>query len=318
MKRNNFFTKFIGVILFILVLLKIDLTRLWQIFTNSNKLIILFTLVIVFPLMLLTKVMRWNYIKRIQKINFSLLDSFHIYVIGLSLGTVTPGKFGEFFKVFYLTKSGYSAGRSFVSVFLDKFVDLLLLMLIAIIGILYFIMFYKLDFLNLLLIALSLLILFFLCLNKRVMRKGIRFLFRYLVPRKSQKIRRYFIDFYRYIILISFTQYCIIFCYTLINWLLYFFIAYLLAISLGIAISFIFLLFAMSLSCLLNLLPISVSGIGVRDVLLIFLFSLAGIGKESAIAFSILILIFLLLPWIFGLISWFIKPLPFKIPNTLY
>lgn len=58
----------------------------------------------------------------------------------------------------------------------------------------------------------------------------------------------------------------------------------------------------MSLVVIIELIPVSISGVGTRDAFLIFVLGLIGIGKESAIAFSLL---YLLTYWFLGLIGFF-------------
>lgn len=78
----------------------------------------------------------------------------------------------------------------------------------------------------------------------------------------------------------------------IITWLLSVFQYYLLAISINLNVSYIFLFLAMSIIALLDALPISFSGIGTRDLGLISLFSLVSINKEYAFSYSFLILLF--------------------------
>jgi uncharacterized membrane protein YbhN (UPF0104 family) len=67
---------------------------------------------------------------------------------------------------------------------------------------------------------------------------------------------------------------------------------YLLALSIGLNLSYMFLLSVVPIVALLDMLPISFSGIGTRDAALILFLSFISIGKEYAISLSFLILIF--------------------------
>lgn len=65
--------------------------------------------------------------------------------------------------------------------------------------------------------------------------------------------------------------------------------AYWISLGLGIEISFIALIWIMSLVSLLQMLPVSISGIGVREGTLILLLSQYGIASSKALAFSLII-----------------------------
>ncbi len=76
----------------------------------------------------------------------------------------------------------------------------------------------------------------------------------------------------------------------IISWIPPFLYGYLLALSIGIDTGVLFFVLVIPVLSLLDLLPISISGIGTRDVALIFLFGLKGISPEQAVAFSLLYL----------------------------
>jgi uncharacterized protein (TIRG00374 family) len=102
----------------------------------------------------------------------------------------------------------------------------------------------------------------------------------------------------------------------IISWIPPFIYGYLLALSLGINIGLFFFILVIPVLSLLDLLPISISGIGTRDVALIFLFGLNGISAEQAVAFSLLYLF--MSYWLIALIGaavYYIYPI--KIPESM-
>ena len=88
------------------------------------------------------------------------------------------------------------------------------------------------------------------------------------------------------------------------------------ALSIGIDVGVLFFVLVIPVISLLDLLPISISGIGTRDVALIFLFGLKGIAPEQAVAFS---LIYLFMSyWLVALIGAGVYfRYPIKIPEEL-
>jgi len=86
-----------------------------------------------------------------------------------------------------------------------------------------------------------------------------------------------------------------------------FFTAYLLARSINIHISFFDISLIIALVWLITAIPISISGVGVRELSMIYLFSLYGIGTEPATALSIYIYIVTVIMGLLGLmfiINW--------------
>ncbi|MFA5212717.1 MAG: flippase-like domain-containing protein, partial [Methanoregula sp.] len=102
----------------------------------------------------------------------------------------------------------------------------------------------------------------------------------------------------------------------LLSWIPPFIYGYLLALSIGIDVGIFFFVLVIPVLSLLDLLPISISGIGTRDIALIFLFGLKGISAEQAVAFSLLYLF--MSYWLIALIGAgvYLK-YPIEIPKEL-
>ena len=94
---------------------------------------------------------------------------------------------------------------------------------------------------------------------------------------------------------------------TSISWLFYISAIFYLSESINLGISYWQVGLFFILSSIIALVPISIAGIGTRDLALIVLFSEIGYAKEDAISFSIIILIMYLFTAIIGLISWLIN-----------
>ena len=87
--------------------------------------------------MIYFKGIRWSYLIRMQGGRYSIWNCFLIYMSTLAIGNVTPGRAGDFAKVFYLKKDlNFSLGKSTANVLLDRVFDLYLLLLLGCAGIL--------------------------------------------------------------------------------------------------------------------------------------------------------------------------------------
>jgi len=78
---------------------------------------------------------------------------------------------------------------------------------------------------------------------------------------------------------------------TVVSYLFYFATVYLIILALGLKVSFVFVVVSYSVVTLVAVLPISISGVGTRDVSLIFFFSLIGISAEKAVGVSLIDLV---------------------------
>jgi len=313
MKIKSFVLKLIGIALFMFILTKIDLKSFFSLLKNINLYYFIGAALIAFPILFI-KAYRWNYLKKAQKINYKLSDSILMYGAGIYIGLLTPGRVGDFIKVLYLKNDGNSAGKSFVSVFIDRLADLLFLMVFGYIGMFFFIhLFRKQVYLLSSLFAAVLLIIIFAATNKKIVKKILKKIFNFLIPAKhKEKIKVNFNDFYRDLKILNKKSIIKVSLLTVLVWLVYFFQMFLLAKALSIDISFVYLAVCACIAGLITLIPISISGIGTRDITLIVLFSFLSISRESAVAVSMLILSMSVVMAIIGLACWLKKPVRFS------
>ncbi|MCK9330677.1 MAG: flippase-like domain-containing protein, partial [Candidatus Cloacimonetes bacterium] len=95
-----------------------------------------------------------------------------------------------------------------------------------------------------------------------------------------------------------------------VSWILAVGYASLLAKSIGIDAGY-YMFLVIPIISMLDLLPISISGIGTRDAALLYLFGIIAIPPETAIAFSILYLVSSYwLVALVGLVFWLQYPIP--------
>lgn len=300
----------IGVFICILIVLKIDLIKTVDILLNLNLYYLAAALAAMIPYFLIISC-RWNMIMKTQEIEYSFKDSLIIYVIGFSAGVITPGKFGEFIKVFYLKNDGHPVGKSFLVTLLDRLFDLFVLIFVAYFSLFVFMkIFEKQIFISSLLLALVVALIIILRYKKAVAKNLLERIYKMLIP---QKIKRNglsnFNDFYTDFQLPNYTQLFPITSLSIVVAIISFISAYLLALSLGINISFLSLVACYSIATLATLIPISIYGIGVRDISLITLFSYIGLSNELAIAFSTLLLITYVISGLICAPAWFMRPL---------
>lgn len=299
----------IGLILLAIIIWRSNLAGIFQSLKNIKIIYLIFAVLMLFPL-LAAKALCWNYLMRRQGIYYNFKESLLIYWAGFYLGFVTPGRLGEFAKIFYLKSDGHSLGKSLVSVILDRVSDLFFLTVFACSGFLFFAVPFQGQILGLLSGIIIFIVLFFVSFRIGLVKFLFKKLFFFFVPAKYQESWQVnFHDFIENIKIYGLGDYLAVFLITGASWFFYYWQMYILARGMNLAIPFLYFAVALTVAGFITLIPISVSGIGTRDIALIFLFSPFLIAKEEVIAFSALVLLMSVAAAFIGFFCRLIKPL---------
>jgi uncharacterized protein (TIRG00374 family) len=221
---------------------------------------------------------------------------------------------GEFVKALYLRQdAGIPLGQGLSSVLVDRLLDLYLLLITAGVGMSVFSLpsyLSRVGVAALLLVALGPLVILIPAARRRVITLLIGAM-SFLGPgRYEEETRLSLGGFQQGLEQLLGIRLLIPVAITLLAYGLFYFQCYLIALALGLPISYAYAAFCVSLASLLSLLPISVSGLGVRDVTFIALLVPLGITAVMAIGYSLLILlVFNVFGAALGALAWFLKPL---------
>lgn len=295
MKSSIKLLSLVGIALFLIILSRINLNDLIEIITHTNVLF-LFLAFLVNCIAIVLKSLKWKIIVNSVKPDFSLKESVVAFFVGFSFSTITPAKLGDFIKVLYITDENCSLGKSISTIVIDRLIDIILLFSIAFIGIYGFSVFYHIEILSIgtiVLIIAGILAGLYIVLNKPLLSALLKPFFNIFVPKHlKSKITLYYDDFFTGLFTFYHDRARFFFSIGvgIISWIPPFVYGYLLALSIGIDTGVLFFVLVIPVLSLLDLLPISISGIGTRDVALIFLFGLKGISPEQAVAFSLIYL----------------------------
>lgn len=290
---------FLGPIIFVWIIKDIDFAGLKEVISTIHPVAYALAAFLWLPIVL-SKTYRWKKIMDIQKIHYSFKDAFLIYGSSSLLGLITPGKIGDFSKIAYLKKDQHSFGRAFLGSFLERVFDLLFVIIFSFIAVFFLplipdfpINYYSLaGWAGLTIAFLSGLLILFYFFKKQFILNFIAEIF--------SDIRQFRIKN------ISF-----VFALSAFVWFFYFFLIYLIAISINLqqSITFFYLSFAAAIALLAGFLPITVVGIGTREAVFIFLLAPLGIAKETVVIFSLLILVNYLALFALNFYCWIKKPL---------
>ena len=270
----------------------ISIKPLWLILSFSGVIIVLGL-----------KSYRWHLLLKQAGIFFSPYNSLRSYFSSYALGILTPGRLGEFIKIYNVRQStGAKLMVSFRTTLVDRLFDLVMLLIFSISWIIIHLIRIEVDYLFAVLISIIILVSLIFILRKITQK---------IVSIKGKKFFKlfYFIDsclldmmggksFYPW--LISLSAY---FFFFLSTWFLF--------RSLNLTVSIIDSGFIICVIGLILLLPISIAGFGPRELSLVYILSLYGISAETALTFSVLqFTVFFAWGGLIGLLFWILNPIP--------
>lgn len=99
---------------------------------------------------------------------------------------------------------------------------------------------------------------------------------------------------------------------TFAAWVLHYSFFIMASRALGMDIPIAVLAGSISASIFVSLLPISLLGLGTRDMVLILIFSRYGLSREAAVSFSFTFVLVYLIMGVIGLICWLTAPFDLK------
>lgn len=281
-KHSNFF-RFLGIVLFIYILTRIDIAGTITAFKEINFAYYLMA-VMFLAFWFLIRTLKWKKLINSVGGNIPANKLFEIMAKGIFWGVVTPGKLGEFWRAQYLAESGaVSKGSAFYTAFMDRLIDLLILGLVAVPGLFILYLrfnveargqFYILSFIAILFLS-------FVFLKKI----GLRRLSKIFV-----KTDNFFNEFDNHFKALKPRLFFELLAYGFLYYLIVITVFYFTALALGIAVPFWYLFLIVAMVWLILILPISFFGLGAREAGFIYFFSIIGVSPSLAVAFSLLAL----------------------------
>ncbi len=302
MRYGRLLQLLVGLAILGILLWKFDLGKIASDVAKSDPLYLLIALAIT-PLTMNLRALRLQRLLMIhdEKVPAGILNE--LGYIGFLLGLVTPSRAGEFVRAYYLTKDHkvpYS--HAIGSIFIDRIIDMITLFVLVNIAIVYFPYVYRENVLKdftwiIPVVTLLFIAGLYLLTKERFLKKAID----YTEKAFSKVLKRdpYVLgqkqasnEFHKTLqnLKNNRKEYVPIF---IINAALWFFVllqAWVVFLALGVNVDIVYTFLAVPFGVLASLLPITVSGIGTRDVALVALFSLAGVPASKALSMSILYL----------------------------
>jgi len=257
------------------------------------------------------KTQRWRILLEMQDIEYAFGSALSAVISAFYVSLITPGRVGDFVKVFYVREGrNVSWGKALSSVLVDRFCDLALIGAMGLTGAYLFSVGSENARLlwagALLILVLTTALLF----NRQVMTRLLVWLASWRSHSGSaSRVEFNLEEFLQGIEALRSPRLLWVGVLTLLTNATFFLAGYFIARSLGLPLDFAFVSFAMAVGTLVSLLPFSFSGVGVRDAALILLFARQGLSADQAVTFSLLLVLVLnVVAGLMGLVAWTAHP----------
>lgn len=285
----------IGPAIFIFILFQVNLQDICQALFYVNPVYLILAIISQIISNIL-KSERWRVIIGLyEKLPFLIVLKASIY--GGLYASVTPARIGEGFKAPFIKNCNLNYPQIFFSIIGDRLLDILTIILAGYFGLIYLRSIIKVDSHILTLIAIVIIatIFFVYYMIKKLRTKD----FKRDVNKISTGIKKWFYENMNLVKenILPFPQKSKLdlqkmilksISLNILSYFFYFITAYFVILAFNLDISFIFVVLIFSVVALLGILPISISGIGTRDVALISFFNILGYSSEKAIAVSMI------------------------------
>jgi uncharacterized protein (TIRG00374 family) len=234
------------------------------------------------------RALRWHLVNQACGIRLPLTKETHIYLASLALGLVTPGRAGEFARVHYLSRLGHASSRAMAAAVVDRLSDLAWMVAAGYMGLAFYV--WEDGWSRFWLPAGV--VLFFGCLFLILRKKSIsaQHAGKQECTGRLNNIKAWVIEIWSNVANLKLSLLAILFMLTAAAWLSQYLQGMVFCKALSLDLGFWDLAIFISIAAFMSVLPVSVAGIGTRDLALVYLFGKVGQASAAAIAFSGLLL----------------------------
>lgn len=289
-KRAGFL---IGFAIFIFLLSRVKIGEVAGLL-SSTKPDFYFGALLLLALLLLLKGLKWKLVLRAQGVSLGLPEAVKYFCVGFFFSSFTPAKLGDFVRALYIS-GGAKLPLALGSVLVDRAIDVALLFIFAVfatVAAYFWLGSQMVPFWLLILLSAILAASFYLLFNEHYLKILLRPMFRAIVPENHKAgLSAGFSELFSSVktVLNRKRVFAGAILVGTLSWVISILFAYLVMLSLGIGLPLAAMFLIYPIVTLADLLPISISGVGTRDAILIFFFSVLSMPPEQAVAFSLLL-----------------------------
>lgn len=305
--------KLLGPIFFVFILIRVvDLQTTLALLREINLQIALIS-ILFFPVLTTVLAFRWWVICRRLEMAVSFGALFQVNYISWFLSALPIIGISPLSKFAYLKEDGKPAGLIAISITLDKLFNIIGLIFFGLFAFVYFprslltYMHLWVFYTGVVVITIAVAV-----FGKKIWKTLKTLLSRFTSKRLHQIGRNLEIQLAKFWSNFDFKFFSLILFISIVIGLLRSLVLFLLAISLNISVSFGFIIACRALIGIVNMIPISISGLGTRDTILLLTLPLSGVSNEAAIALGFLAFLWTICHKFSGVIFWLKRPLPYN------
>lgn len=280
---------FIGLILLIIyITFNLNFVEIKEAFLRVSPIFICMSLVLIIPGVIIRNY-AWQIVLKEQGIQISFCQSLKVFLIGYFYGCFTPGYYGQLMRIPYLKeKTGQPYGKLFINTFIEITMRGFSVYLMILIGALIFLSSIK-EIFYVILVWVIIFVSVILYFIKKERGEKIFYLFvKYFIPKRfkgslNSFISTFYNDFPRIRVLI------LPVLLSVITWVLIFTQEYIFVIALGLQIPYIAFLFLFPIANAAGFIPITIAGLGTREITAITIFvALYNVTEEEILVVSLM------------------------------
>jgi uncharacterized protein (TIRG00374 family) len=305
--------KLLGPIFFVFILIRfVDLQTTVALLSKINLQIALLS-TLLFPVLTSVLALRWWLISKRLELKASFGMHFQVSYISWFMSALPMIGISPLAKFAYLQDEGQPAGLTAVSITLDKLFNIIGPIFFGLFAFIYFpkslLKYMHIEIFYTIVVVAALAVALF---GKKIWNMLKKLLRRITSKRLHQIGKNLELQLAKFWSNFDFKFFSLILFISIVIGLLRSLVLFLLATSLNISVSFGFIIACRALIGIVNMIPISISGIGTRDTILLLALPLAGVSNESAIALGFLAFLWIICHKLSGIIFWLKRPLPYN------
>lgn len=288
MKYKNLIKVIITLALISYLLIKININTIYSVFIEMNFKFLILTIPVII-IMYAIKTKKWQILLDSINVKISFLEAFKIVLIGTFYAALTPGRIGELSRSFYLKDK---KAKTVPTVIIERIIDVVCLLLLSILFVLLF--FNNINLINLIALMIFLFVSgIILITNKKI----ISLLFR--IFKQSEESKNNYLKSVK-IISRDKKRLFYVFLFSLSYYVLNLFVCWILLNAINPMLNNL-IVFSLPIIVLLSNIPISISGLGVREFVTVTIFTTLNEAPAYGFLFSIaLYVLTILMPGLIG------------------
>lgn len=285
---RHLFKVVVSIALFVVILTRVNMTELFDAVLSVNGTLFMIALAIT-GLGLLVSVYRWKMLLLSRNIDYPFLKLMYYHMVGSFYNLVFPSVLGgDVIRMLMLSKEIGSKSKSLSSIFVERFFGFFSLSVIALISLASgsYLIENRNVTISIVLIFLLFTTAFFLVFHKPTVGRFLALLDKVRLAKVKARFENFYDAFYSYKEDKRSLAYC--FVISMLYQIMGIVVVYMLGLSIGMGLDIRYYFMFIPLIWVIIMIPVSISGLGIREGAFVYFFSLVGVSNESGLLLSVL------------------------------